>query len=314
MSVKAMAWVWDQDIPRDEKYLLLAYADHADHDGHNIFPAVATVSKKTGYSERSVQRITRKLVESGWLIESGVSNRQTNKFSIPIYGGDNLTPPTDGGISVEGANLSGGDKIDTKGCQNEHEGVPKSTGGGDIAVSPEPSLTVIKPSRNLRRGGAASSLDVSGANAVRIYSRITGQVYPPSGHIDTITEDLCNILDKYDSEQNAITDGKKHFTKWCSTRGKSGKTYGRTNPGWLQWWLEDLAPAPGEHKTVEVPRPNALCGDAQRLLFMVEKQDRLDILPEYTDHIKGCFICGGATNAEVVKGQLAKLAEGMRVK
>ena len=174
-----------------------------------------------------------------------------------------------------------------------------------------PSIDSHITSQKSQGAPQATSLDVSGSNAVRIYSRITGQVYPPSGHIDTITEDLCNILDKYDSEQNAITDGKKHFTKWCSTRGKSGKTYGRTNPGWLQWWLEELAPAPGEHKTVEVPRPNALCGDAQRLLFMVEKQDRLDILPEYTDHIKGCFICGGATNAEVVKGQLAKLAERM---
>jgi len=60
MSVKAMAWVWDQDIPRDEKFLLLAYADHADHEGNNIFPAIDTIVKKTGYSRRSVQRITQK--------------------------------------------------------------------------------------------------------------------------------------------------------------------------------------------------------------------------------------------------------------
>ena len=44
MSVKAMSWVWDQDIPREQKFVLLAYADHADHDGGNIYPAVDTIA------------------------------------------------------------------------------------------------------------------------------------------------------------------------------------------------------------------------------------------------------------------------------
>ena len=149
MSVKAMAWVWDQPINRDEKFVLLAYADHADHNGYNIFPAVASVAKKTGYSERSIQRITHKLIESGWLIEDGTSNYQTNKYHIPIYGGDNLSPPTCGGIKQEenkGDKLAGGDKNDMKLVADVTGGVTKTTEGGDIAMSPEPSLTINKPS------------------------------------------------------------------------------------------------------------------------------------------------------------------------
>ena len=57
MSVKVMGWVWDQDLPRDEKFILLAYADHANHEGYNVYPAVATVAKKTGYSELSLIHI-----------------------------------------------------------------------------------------------------------------------------------------------------------------------------------------------------------------------------------------------------------------
>jgi len=157
-----MAWVWDQDIERDEKFVLLAYADHADHDGNNIYPAVDKIARKTGYSERSIQRITRQLVEHGWLIAMGTSNRQTNKFSMPIYRGDKMTPPTDGGTQeadLRGDKMTGGDKNDTEGVTNLQGGVTNATQRGDIAVSPEPSLTVIKPLINRKDSGAKRPRD-----------------------------------------------------------------------------------------------------------------------------------------------------------
>ncbi len=33
MSGKISGMVWDADLPRNLKYVLLAYADHADHEG-----------------------------------------------------------------------------------------------------------------------------------------------------------------------------------------------------------------------------------------------------------------------------------------
>ena len=138
MSVKAMAWVWDQEMPRDEKFVLLAYADHADHEGYNVFPAVDSVAKKTGYTKRSIQLITKKLIESGWLIPDGKSEYQTNKYSIPIYGGEKISPPTNGD--------------DDEGVKNLHEGGENSSRGGvkktarNVSqISPEPSF---KPSIN----------------------------------------------------------------------------------------------------------------------------------------------------------------------
>ena len=121
MSVKIMGLVWDLELPQSEKFVLLAYADHADHNGDNMFPSVALVAKKTGYSERSVQRTTRSLEEKGFLVANGKGPKGTNKWK---YGR--------------------GDKL--SGVTNETAGVTPVSPGGDIAMSPEPSLTIKEPS------------------------------------------------------------------------------------------------------------------------------------------------------------------------
>ena len=102
MSVKAMSLVWDMECPTTineiefkpgHKYTLVAYADHADHNGKNIYPAVATIARKTGYEERSVQRLTHELENMGILVEDGQGPRGTNKWFIPFSdGGDKISP------------------------------------------------------------------------------------------------------------------------------------------------------------------------------------------------------------------------------
>ena len=129
MSVKIMGLVWDLDIPQNEKFVLLAYADHADHDGGNMFPAVSTVARKTGYSERSIQRTTRTLVEKGYLVASGKGPKGTNKWKFGR--GDILS-----GVTKETEGVTS----ETGGVTNKSEGVTSETGRGDIAVTPEPSL------------------------------------------------------------------------------------------------------------------------------------------------------------------------------
>lgn len=104
MSVKAQALVWDFECPATvngiefkpgHKYVLLKYADHADHDGRNIYPSVKTVAKKTGYEERSVQRLTHELNQMGVLVEDGQGPRGTNRWYIPFSpGGDKISPLT----------------------------------------------------------------------------------------------------------------------------------------------------------------------------------------------------------------------------
>lgn len=93
MSVKAMGLVWDLECQKkhgdlefrsSHKFVLLAYADHADHHGKNIWPAVSTVANKTGLDDRTVQRLTRELETIGFLVDDGQGPRGTRRWKLPI--------------------------------------------------------------------------------------------------------------------------------------------------------------------------------------------------------------------------------------
>lgn len=129
MSAKATGLVWDLECPKQygeiyfkssHKYVLVAYADHADHNGKNIWPAVPTIAKKTGMDDRTVQRLTADLVSIGLLIEDGKGPKGTNKWYLPFNdGGDKLTPrQIDGGDKNENSlgdipsgDIPSGDKL-----------------------------------------------------------------------------------------------------------------------------------------------------------------------------------------------------------
>ena len=127
MSVKVMGMVWDLEIPRDEKFVLLAFADHADHDGLNVYPSYERVALKTGYSERQVKRIVARLKKRGALIVDGKVGRR-NKFRIPI--GDKMSPIAEG-------------PFDDLQVPSEPPSGTSETPTGDTATAPNPS---VKPS------------------------------------------------------------------------------------------------------------------------------------------------------------------------
>src|SRR5579863_6039050 len=68
MSAKIMGQVWDLDLPANEQSVLLALADHADHDGSRVHPSNGLVAWKVGISEQTVRRLKRKLEERGILV------------------------------------------------------------------------------------------------------------------------------------------------------------------------------------------------------------------------------------------------------
>lgn len=112
MSVKIMGLVWDLRMEPNRKFVLLAYADHANHEGKNVFPAVETISKKTGYHERSVQRLTRALEDSGYLVADGLGPNGTNKWRIPLTGGgDKIAPLTNCRGDTDSGDIPSGDKM-----------------------------------------------------------------------------------------------------------------------------------------------------------------------------------------------------------
>lgn len=103
MSVRQMGMVWELDLPKPLKFLLLALADHADHTGENAYPGVKLLAWKTGDSERTVHRGLRRLEELN-LIEvveagggvmrgrgGGLRGRAT-VYRLTLDNGDKLAP------------------------------------------------------------------------------------------------------------------------------------------------------------------------------------------------------------------------------
>lgn len=155
MSIKIMTLVYESGLEKNLKAIALTYADHAQDDGMNVYPSVKRTSWKTGYSERSVQRLTKELVDSGILVPYGHGPNFTNRYRIdvkalperPPWGGDILSP----------------------GCQPRQKGVTTTTEGGD-RVTPQSSL-IIKESKE-----DESELPI--AELVRYFSEKSGKKTP----------------------------------------------------------------------------------------------------------------------------------------
>lgn len=125
MSIKVMTLVWDSALEREHKFVALAYADWANDDGENIYPATDRVAWKTGYSERQVRAITKKLRELSILILQGQSSYRTNLYKMIT---DNLpkrqpyqSPPKGRPIQKVGAEIA--PTLEINGCENFHKRV-----------------------------------------------------------------------------------------------------------------------------------------------------------------------------------------------
>ena len=67
MSVSVMTLVWRSELPANHKLVLLAYADHANDDGTSVYPGEDWMAAKTSYTGGNVRRVTKELVDSGFL-------------------------------------------------------------------------------------------------------------------------------------------------------------------------------------------------------------------------------------------------------
>lgn len=64
MSIAIMTASWGLALPATEKLVLLALADCANDEGE-CWPSIATIKRKTGAGERTIQRAIRSLEECG---------------------------------------------------------------------------------------------------------------------------------------------------------------------------------------------------------------------------------------------------------
>lgn len=130
MSVKATGKVWELKLPPARQMVLLALADHADHDGRSIRPGVPLIAWKTGYSERQVQRIIKTLVASGLLKVTRQSAGKPTEYAIDFSKGVTKSPYI-------------------------------KRQSGDIALSPDKMSVVTSHEENFEQGGDTPSANLS---------------------------------------------------------------------------------------------------------------------------------------------------------
>ena len=82
MSVAAMSAVFDADLRPPIKLVLLALADYADAYGQGCFPSVDSLSRRTGYTRRQIQRSLRAAIDLGTIVNVGVSPVGTTEYRI----------------------------------------------------------------------------------------------------------------------------------------------------------------------------------------------------------------------------------------
>ncbi len=100
MSIKAMGWAWDQNVPAKLKLVLLALADHSDDEGY-CWPGVTGVARKCGLSESTVHRGVANLKALGLLrVEPQFRKngaQATNLYQLVLHQGG--CQPDSGGVS-----------------------------------------------------------------------------------------------------------------------------------------------------------------------------------------------------------------------
>ena len=162
MSGLISGLVWNLDIPQNEKYVLHAYADHADHEGKNVKPGIELIAWKTGYTERNVQKIINKLREKKILIpvkhaEGGRGHSVEYHIAFPPkYMRLRENPEPQDVLYRKGVrtdtvstkdepqdvlSVQNGEPGDTLSCYQTGQRVNRGTLKGELASSPETSGT-----------------------------------------------------------------------------------------------------------------------------------------------------------------------------
>lgn len=141
-----MGIAWEGKLPQNEKFVLLAYADHADHEGNGIFPSIGLIAWKTGYSTRNVTRIKQGLIKKGILVQTGTKDSGTQIYRIDTEKIPKLPDRKRNFLSSD--NLSPHDNLSPPPDTRVTPPLTPVSPPHDIAMSPEPSLTTKETSGN----------------------------------------------------------------------------------------------------------------------------------------------------------------------
>lgn len=168
MSGKIMGQVYDRRLPASERDVLLALADHADHDGDNAWCSVGRLAYKLGCATRTVQRNLRSLEQRGVLVSTGKTSQdgctvyRIHLHAVPLkqpYQGRDVIRS----MRVKRATVTPRATV----ARGRHHG---DTGGASSGCHP-PRVTAVTP----KPYGAVWSQQLAAAAAAGAYLSFKGQ-------------------------------------------------------------------------------------------------------------------------------------------
>jgi hypothetical protein len=212
MSVKQMAIVWDLDLPHNQKFVLLAYADHADDDGDNVYPSLERIAHKTGYSRDQVRRISKELKARG-LMELVAKATPTHpaRYRLTLEGGGKLQPlkprrgvandPSPEGVQMppepSGINHQVSTPSEPNGSSGDAKASPdieRDTFGYfcslaqalEVLITPEDRKQMAKHFKDLKRLEKPSRLELRRAVSKILEARTSGYDMSPQKALDKV--------------------------------------------------------------------------------------------------------------------------------
>jgi len=266
MSVKIMGLVWELDLPQRDLLVLLALADHADHEGGNAYPSLALIAWKVNVSERTVQRAIAKLVNQGVLEAEGRPGK-TTVFSLHL----DRCPAKPPFKNIDPRQIVTPVKMPPLTRQAK-----KVTTTPDTAMSPEPSITNHPTTTTV----AVAVEETQRPNVYGMYERQFGMTLTP-GIADTLKDIVKDYGEEWTNDALAIT----------ATAGRRGNL--RYVAAILRNWQRDgreterLAPVVVDEKTAwraeQKARPNVLYDAALDMLLPAfkDEDDRRRYITEY---------------------------------
>lgn len=135
MSVRVMTWVWEQSrSTKTDRLVLLAIADCAADDGSNAYPSMAELVRKTGLTDRGVQKAIARLVELGELVVGRNSGpKGCNRYRVVMPTPEHRSPPPPNAVRVTPERRSPGTVLEPS-IEPSVEPSPSSHPTKDIAI------------------------------------------------------------------------------------------------------------------------------------------------------------------------------------
>lgn len=155
VSIRLVQWVLDNSTATGHsRMVLVGLANHADDDGCNAWPSVATLARYCRVSERTIQRALKQLEADGLILverQSGGSNGiqprwRPNRY-IVVKRGDNVTPRIENGVTDQAKR---GDTALSPELSLEPPDIDRDDGLGNAVLDLEESKARLKAIRQTR--------------------------------------------------------------------------------------------------------------------------------------------------------------------